>query len=281
MLSSQFRLPFFDQLRVGPYRPGPATCSRRRCQRVALRYRLMTSEACLRATRCPRPWWSRPSASPGGAGRPATFTAGVALALPGIWSHPLYVLAGLAGAAALVSLSLTVWARGHDSGPTAPARHPTARHVARSRASRWLLAFLVRTSAAGRSVLNRSQVLLQQRRSRWATLGWAGGNWLLDAASLWVCLSAYGVVVRPGALLAAYGAANLVGLLPATPGGLGVIEGVLIPSLILLGAAGGPVVLGVLTWRAIEFWLPIPVSGLTYLSLRLGRREAPSLLRHL
>jgi hypothetical protein len=28
--------------------------------------------------------------------------------------------------------------------------------------------------------------------------------------------------------------------------------------------------IGVLTWRLVEFWLPIPISWFTYLSLRTG-----------
>lgn len=68
------------------------------------------------------------------------------------------------------------------------------------------------------------------------------------------------------------GAANLIDLLPLTPGGLGIIEGILIPSLVALGdAALTPVTLGVLTWRLFEYWLPIPVAGVTYLSLRLAQ----------
>jgi hypothetical protein len=138
----------------------------------------------------------------------------------------------------------------------------------RSRAAAWWAIEWGRAKDSIRTATLRSDVLLRHRMSRRAIIGWAGGNWLLDAASLWVCLLAYGVAVRPGALLTAYGAANLLGLIPVTPGGLGVVEGVLIPSLIVLGATGGPVVLGVLTWRAIEFWLPIPVAGLSYLSLQ-------------
>lgn len=46
------------------------------------------------------------------------------------------------------------------------------------------------------------------------------------------------------------------------------IEGVLIPSLVGFGAPSTVALLGVVSWRLFEFWLPIPVAGLTYLSLR-------------
>ena len=110
-------------------------------------------------------------------------------------------------------------------------------------------------------------------------LGWAISAFFLDAASLWLCLWAYGTTVTLGVLLVAHGAANLAALLPLSPGGLGVVEGVLVPTLTLLGAAGGPVVLGVLTWRALQFWLPIPVSGLSYLSLRPWRHPPAAAVR--
>jgi uncharacterized membrane protein YbhN (UPF0104 family) len=269
ILSADVQLPFFEQFRIdltglgaSHLLPGGGASA------AALRYQLMTSRGVP-----PGDALSTAAVETAIAdiGLLATFTGGVALALPGIWSHPNYVLSGLGGAAILVALGLMVWSKSHDARPPAAPRDPPPRHRLRRRASRWLSAGMARASAAVRAVLARTEVLLHQRQARRAMLGWAASNWLLDAASLWVCLWAYGVVVHPGALLAAYGAANLVGLLPVTPGGLGIVEGVLIPSLILLGAAGGPVVLGVLTWRAMEFWLPIPVAGITYLSLRLHR----------
>jgi uncharacterized membrane protein YbhN (UPF0104 family) len=37
------------------------------------------------------------------------------------------------------------------------------------------------------------------------------------------------------------------------------------------GVAGGTATAGVLCWRLVNFWLPIPFGGVAYLSLRLGR----------
>jgi len=118
---------------------------------------------------------------------------------------------------------------------------------------------------------------MRDPRARTAVFANAVCNWVFDAASLWLCLRCYGVSLSPGALLAAYGLANLLALLPVTPGGLGIVEGVLVPALTGLGGvAVGPVTLGVLTWRLLEFWIPIPVAGLTYLSLRLFPARAAS-----
>ncbi|HYX44571.1 MAG TPA: YbhN family protein [Acidimicrobiales bacterium] len=104
-------------------------------------------------------------------------------------------------------------------------------------------------------------------------VAWAAGNWLLDAASLWVFLAAFGHEISVDGLLIAYGLANVLGALPITPGGLGIIEGVLTPTLVGFGAPAHVAVLGVVSWRVVNFWLPIPVGGMAYLSLRLGPQE--------
>jgi uncharacterized membrane protein YbhN (UPF0104 family) len=78
--------------------------------------------------------------------------------------------------------------------------------------------------------------------------------------------------MSPELVLSAYGVAGLVGLVPITPGGLGVIEGTLVSGLVIVGGASGPVVLGVLTWRLLQFWLPVPVAAVAWLSLRWDGR---------
>jgi uncharacterized protein (TIRG00374 family) len=103
---------------------------------------------------------------------------------------------------------------------------------------------------------------------------WAAANWLLDAASLYVFLFAFGVHLDPVDVLVAYGLANILAVIPLTPGGLGVIEITIVSLLTSFGAAGGAATAGVLCWRLINFWLPIPFGGASYLSLRLDRPEA-------
>jgi uncharacterized protein (TIRG00374 family) len=111
--------------------------------------------------------------------------------------------------------------------------------------------------------------LLPDRRALAGSALWAAGNWVLDAASLWVFLAAFGRYLNPVALLVVYGAATLLGSLPVSLGGLGIVEGALVPSLVGLGVPGAAAVLAVVCWRLFEFWLPIPVTGLCYLSLRM------------
>jgi len=82
--------------------------------------------------------------------------------------------------------------------------------------------------------------------------------------------------VSPIDLLVAYGLANILAVIPITPGGLGVVEFISISTLTGFGVAGGAATAGVLCWRLVNFWLPIPFGGIAYLSLRLGRAPAES-----
>ena len=124
---------------------------------------------------------------------------------------------------------------------------------------------LVKKVADRMKVLSKSPVLLYRAGS------WAAANWLLDATSLWVFLFAFGAHVSPIDLLVAYGLANILAVIPITPGGLGVVELTVVSVLTGFGVAGGTATAGVLCWRLVNFWLPIPFGGVAYLSLRLGR----------
>lgn len=100
---------------------------------------------------------------------------------------------------------------------------------------------------------------------------WASLNWLLDAASLMLMVGAFGHWVNPDGLLVAYGLANVLAVIPITPGGLGVVEATLATLLVGFGTPQGIATLGVVVYRLINFWLPIPVGGLAYLSLQVDR----------
>lgn len=101
-------------------------------------------------------------------------------------------------------------------------------------------------------------------------VGWAAVNWLADAASLYVFIAAFGHVENPDGLLVAYGLAYVLAAIPITPGGLGVVEGVLVPSLVGFGATRAVAIVAVLGYRLVNFWLPIPVGAGAFLSLRPG-----------
>jgi uncharacterized protein (TIRG00374 family) len=112
---------------------------------------------------------------------------------------------------------------------------------------------------------------------------WAAANWLFDAASLWVFVRAFGHAVNPDGLLVAYGLANVLAAIPLTPGGLGVIEATLTSALVGFDTTRAVAILGVVTYRLVNFWLPIPVGGLTYLSLQVdpGHTDRTTRIEHL
>jgi hypothetical protein len=103
------------------------------------------------------------------------------------------------------------------------------------------------------------------------SLTWATLNWLLDAASLWCFVAAFGRFVNPVELFAAYGIANVAGALPVTPGGLGVVDSIAPLLLVSFGVTRSVATLGVLGWRLVNFWLPIPVGAIAYVSLKVPR----------
>jgi uncharacterized membrane protein YbhN (UPF0104 family) len=64
------------------------------------------------------------------------------------------------------------------------------------------------------------------------TLTCATLNRLLDGAALWCSERAFGHSLGSVGLAVAYGLANVTAALPFTPGGLGIVEGILAPTLV-------------------------------------------------
>jgi len=112
-------------------------------------------------------------------------------------------------------------------------------------------------------------LLARDRRVLALSLLWASLNWILDAASLWCFVAAFGHLANPVELFAAYGIANVAGALPVTPGGLGVVDSIAPLLLVGFGVTRSVATLGVLAWRVVNFWLPIPAGALSYASLKV------------
>ncbi len=150
--------------------------------------------------------------------------------------------------------------------------------VLRAAAARLPLLDPDRVVAITRRLADRLRTLVADRALVGRAVGWAAANWLLDAASLWVFVGAFGHWVRLDDLLVAYGLANVLAVLPITPSGLGVVEFVLTSTLVGFGTPRDIALLGVISYRVLNFWLPIPIGGLAYLSLRAeyGARERGS-----
>ena len=99
---------------------------------------------------------------------------------------------------------------------------------------------------------------------------WALLNWLLDIAALWVFLLAFGANVDLRGLIVAFGLANIIAVVPITPGGLGIVEGIFIPTLVGFGLTRSIATVGVLSYRIAQYWMPLIVGAIVYLSLRVG-----------
>ncbi len=127
------------------------------------------------------------------------------------------------------------------------------------------LEHIVRQAAASIRALGTNRSVLLQ------LITWAALNWLLDAASLWCFIAAFGGFANPVGLFAAYGIANVLGAIPLTPGGLGIIDTVTPVLLVSFGLTRSVATLGVLGWRLVNFWLPIPVGAASYVSLKVPR----------
>lgn len=133
-----------------------------------------------------------------------------------------------------------------------------------------------------RAILDASHTFAMMARDKrvlaWSLL-WASLNWILDAASLWCFVAAFGHLTNPVELFAAYGIANVAGALPITPGGLGVVDSAAPLLLIGFGVTRSVATLGVLGWRMVNFWLPIPTGAAAYVSLKVKPHSGLSAMR--
>jgi uncharacterized protein (TIRG00374 family) len=177
--------------------------------------------------------------------------------------HPVYVTVAIIGA--VVLLAIAALALGITRGARRASRilRAVGDKIPGLTGERLELAVL--DTAASLSALARDRRVLA-----WS-LTWASLNWLLDAASLWCFVAAFGRLVNPVELFAAYGIANVAGALPVTPAGLGVVDSVTPLLLVSFGVTRSVATLGVLAWRLVNFWLPIPAGAIAYASLKVPR----------
>ena len=192
----------------------------------------------------------------------ALFWLALIVSIPLNGYNPLYGIAAALGVLMLAAFAGTVILLTRGKAGAAERLHRVAEHVP--------LVNPDTVSAVVQKVADRLEVLLRDRRLLIDALIWAAANWLFDAASLWVFLFAFGKAVFPVDLLVAYGLANILAAIPITPGGLGVVEVTLTATLVGFGVPRSIAGVGVLAWRLVNFWLPIPVGGICYGTLRFG-----------
>ena len=186
---------------------------------------------------------------------------GLVVSIPLRGSSPVYGTAAVAGAVLMAIVGAVVFGIVDDKGRL-------------HRFVRWSYDKMGRDGESAASLLDhlrdRIRGLLAERDVLRRVVMWGTANWLLDLVALWLFLRAFGGSVSPDGLLVAFGLANVLASIPITPGGLGIVEGVYIPTLVGFGVPVATATVTVLTYRIAQFWLPIIVGGVSYASLRIG-----------
>ena len=135
-----------------------------------------------------------------------------------------------------------------------------------------------RISSIIRQLAERMREIVQDRDLVVRATAWAAMNWLLDAASLLVFIRAFGTTPSIIGLLIAFGLANIAAVIPLTPGGLGVIDSILV-AVLSKGFGVTVAILAVPLYRLAAFWLPIPAGAIAYFTVRRGEEHLPGRLR--
>ena len=186
---------------------------------------------------------------------------GLVTSIPVRGSSPVYGTAAVAGAVLMAIVGAIIFGLIDDKGRV-------------QRAVRWLYNRIGRDGDAAATLFDhlgeRVRGLLAERDVLRRVIAWGLANWLLDLLALWLFLRAFGGEVSPDGLLVAFGLANVLASVPITPGGLGIVEGVYIPTLVGFGVPVATATVTVLTYRIAQYWLPILVGGVSYVSLRIG-----------
>jgi glycerol-3-phosphate acyltransferase PlsY len=106
------------------------------------------------------------------------------------------------------------------------------------------------------------------------TLGMVVARITSEAATLGLTLAAFGLHLKPSQTVAAFGASQIVGGLPGTPGGLGLTEAGLVGGLAIFGVPAAVALGPVLVFRVVSYWIPaaagLVVGGMTFLGPRGG-----------
>jgi uncharacterized protein (TIRG00374 family) len=92
--------------------------------------------------------------------------------------------------------------------------------------------------------------------------------WAFDMLCLYLTFRAFGYHVGYTPLAMSYVVAYAVGTLTPTPGGLGAVETLMITMFIGFGIPSAEATVVVLSYRLINFWLPVPPGLISYAFVR-------------
>ena len=185
--------------------------------------------------------------------------------------HPIYVTVAIIGAVLMLAIGALAFGFIRGAGRASRILHAVGDRIpglSGDRLEQGMLEAAESLKALGRD-----------RHTLVMSLTWASLNWILDAASLWCFVAAFGHLVNPVELFAAWGIANVAGALPVTPGGLGVVDSIAPLLLVSFGVTRSVATLGVLGWRLVNFWLPIPAGAIAYATLKVPRGSGLKAMR--
>ncbi len=111
--------------------------------------------------------------------------------------------------------------------------------------------------------------------TRWpAAVAASAGNWAFDYLALIAALYSVGADPRLSLVLLAYAGAQVLGMIPLTPGGFGFVEVGLYSLLVISGISAQDASLAVVAYRLVSLWVPIATGLLAYVAfLRWGSRQ--------
>jgi uncharacterized protein (TIRG00374 family) len=145
---------------------------------------------------------------------------------------------------------------------------------AAQRLANWVLRKRPPLQGLDRTLLaQRDEIRATLGRQWWQALLLSAGRLAFDYLCLLLALRATGSHPRPSLILVAYAAAGLIGMIPLTPGGLGLVEASLTGLLVLADVDSSQAVLATLTYRIASYWVPLCAGPIAYGLFRIRYRN--------
>lgn len=118
--------------------------------------------------------------------------------------------------------------------------------------------------------------LVEVLGDRWPqAIAASAGNWAFDYLTLIAALYAVGADPRLSLVLLAYAGAQVLGMIPITPGGFGFVEVGLYSLLVISGISAQDASLATVAYRLVSLWVPIASGPAAYLAFARRGPRAP------
>ncbi len=148
--------------------------------------------------------------------------------------------------------------------------------LAVQRVGNWVLRKRAPLAGLDRTLLTqRDEIRTVLGRQWWQALLLSAGRLAFDDLCLIAALRATGSHPRPSLILVAYAVAGIIGMIPATPGGLGLVEASLTGLLVLAQVDSSQAVLATLAYRLASYWAPLLAGPIAYAAFRIRYRGRP------